>query len=102
MLPASTTATPLFSSKTDFILYPMQLGKEFLRKIVHSIKKTREDEIDCNDCFDLLDSFAEMELRGTSPEEAMPLVQDHLKRCKGCEDEYLALLEALKELETSS
>lgn len=60
---------------------------------------TRADELDCRECFDALDTFAEIELSGKSPAEAMPLVQDHLDRCGGCKDEYLALMVALKELE---
>lgn len=76
----------------------MKLGKELLQKITRSIKMTREDEMDCNDCFDALDKFAEMELEGKSPEEAMPRVQEHLDRCAGCKDEYVALMDALKSL----
>lgn len=60
---------------------------------------TRANELDCRECFDALDAFAEIELSGKSPAEAMPLVQDHLDRCAGCKDEYFALMAALKELE---
>lgn len=60
---------------------------------------TRANELDCRECFDALDVFAEIELSGKSPAEAMPLVQDHLDRCAGCKDEYFALMAALKELE---
>jgi len=58
--------------------------------------QSRPDEIGCDDCFEKLHDFAEMKLRGKSPEEAMPLVQDHLNRCSDCREEYEALLEALK------
>lgn len=60
---------------------------------------TRPDEIGCDECFEKLDKFAEMELAGKSPGKAMPLVQDHLNKCGDCREEYEALLEALKELE---
>lgn len=67
--------------------------------MLRAIIGTREDEIGCNECFDQLDEFIELKLKGKSPEEAMPLVQDHLKRCKDCREEYEALLEALRNVE---
>jgi len=58
-----------------------------------------EDEIGCDDCFEELHEFAEMELAGKSPEEAKPLVKDHLDKCGSCREEYQALLEALRNIE---
>ena len=70
--------------------------------MTRAIKMTREDELDCRECFDALDAFAEIELEGKSPAEAMPLVQEHLDRCAGCKDEYVALLRALETLKKST
>ncbi len=66
--------------------------------MLRAVIGTKEEEIGCDDCFDKLDSFIEMKLAGKSPEQAMPLVQDHLQRCKDCRQEYEALLEALQNL----
>lgn len=66
--------------------------------MLRAVIGTKEEEIGCDDCFDKLDNFIEMKLAGKSPEQAMPLVQDHLKRCKDCRQEYEALLEALQNL----
>ena len=66
------------------------------------VKMTRPDEIGCGNCFEKLNRFAELELAGKSPEEAMPLVRDHLERCNDCREEYEALLEALKAMRFSS
>lgn len=63
---------------------------------------TRPDEIGCDECFDKLNEFAELELKGKSPEKAMPLIQDHLNKCGECREEYKALLEALKDLQIYS
>lgn len=60
---------------------------------------TVPDEIGCDECFDKLNEFAEMELAGKSPEKALPLVADHLKKCGECRQEYEALLAALEELQ---
>jgi len=57
---------------------------------------TRPDEIGCDECFEQLDRFVEMVLNGEDATAVMPLVQDHLDRCKACREEYEALLAALR------
>lgn len=77
----------------------MELNTDILKNIFRAILGTRDDEIACGECDRQIDEFVEMKLKGRSPEEAMPLVQDHLERCKDCREEYEALLEALQNLE---
>jgi hypothetical protein len=76
----------------------MRLEPATLKRIVHSALTARPDEIGCDDCFEQLDRFAEMVLAGKDVAEAMPLVQDHLNRCRGCREEFEALLAALRAL----
>jgi hypothetical protein len=80
----------------------MKLSKRILKSMIRAIKMTRDEEIGCDECFDKLNEYAEMELAGKSPEEAMPLVRDHLDKCTECQEEYMALLDALKELKVES
>lgn len=77
----------------------MKLTSDLLKQMIRMVKMTKPEEIGCDECFDRLHEFAEMKLVGKSPEEAMPLVSDHLERCGSCREEYEALLEALKSLE---
>lgn len=74
----------------------MKLTKEVLKNLIQAALQSRSDEIGCDECFDKLHEFAEMKLAGKSPEEAMPLVEDHLNRCSDCREEFEALLDALK------
>ncbi len=74
----------------------MKLTKEVIRKMMRSIHMTYQQELTCGECFNEVDRFAEIELTGKNPAEAMPLVQEHLERCGNCRDEYEALLVALK------
>ena len=74
----------------------MKLSSETIRKMMHSIQSTREEELSCGHCYDELDQFIEMELSGKNPAEALPLVKEHLDRCTACREEYEVLLEALK------
>jgi hypothetical protein len=76
----------------------MKITKDFIKKLIKAALKSRPDEIGCDDCFDELHEFAEIKLEGKSPEEAMPLVQDHLERCGECREEFEALLEAMKNI----
>lgn len=77
----------------------MKLSKDVLKKLISKIPYTHEAEIGCDECFDELHTFAEMELEGKSPAKAMPLIQEHLDNCGECRQEYQALLEAVKLLD---
>ena len=75
---------------------PSNLDAEVLQGLVEMIFSTDPDELSCEECFDRVDRFAELELAGKDAAAAMPLVNDHLKRCKCCREEFAALLEALE------
>ncbi len=76
----------------------MKLTKDILRKLIQAVAMTVPEEIGCDECFDKLSEFAEVKLAGKSPEKAMPIVADHLRKCGECREEYEALLAALKDL----
>ncbi|MBK8050755.1 MAG: hypothetical protein IPK16_28790 [Anaerolineales bacterium] len=67
-----------------------------IKQMVEMIGATRPDEIGCDECFEQLDRFAELVLAGKNAAEALPLVQDHLSRCRDCREEFEALLAALQ------
>ncbi len=64
--------------------------------LIREIAEVREEEIGCDECFEQVDRFIEMELSGLDAARAMPLVQDHLEICGECREEYEALLMALR------
>ena len=67
-----------------------------VKALVRGIVSTREDEIDCEQCFERLDRFVDLVMAGKNAAEALPLVQDHLNRCRDCREEFEVLLAALK------
>ncbi len=77
------------------------LNPEDLGKLARALDMTREEELGCDECFEQLDRFVEMELAGLDAAAAMPLVQDHLEKCGDCREEYEALLRALRASEGS-
>jgi len=67
-----------------------------IRKMLHMLAVTRPVEIGCDDCFEQLDLFVELEIAGKNAADTMPLVQEHRARCGDCREEFEALLAALK------
>lgn len=73
-----------------------KLEAQKLKGLVRGIMTARPDEIGCDECFEEIDRFVEMELAGKDAAQAMPLVQDHLERCRECREEFEVLLAALR------
>lgn len=72
------------------------LDPEMLKQMARGIVSTDPDEIGCDECFEEMDRFVEMTLAGKNAAQALPLVQDHLNRCRDCHEEFEALLSALR------
>jgi hypothetical protein len=79
----------------------MTIESRRIKQLVRNILTTRPDEIGCDKCLEQLDRFVEMELAGKNAAEAMPLVQDHLERCRECHEEFEALLKALRHVDSA-
>ena len=65
-------------------------------KLVRVVAETRETEIGCDECFEQLDSFAELGLSRVEAGSVMSLVGDHLDKCEECRGTFEALLTALR------
>ena len=75
----------------------MDENQKDFQKVLMALTRTREEELGCDECFERLDRFVEIELSGLDAATAMPLVEDHLEKCGDCREEFVALLEALRE-----
>ena len=78
------------------------LHADLLKSLVRGIANTQEKELTCDECFEQVDTFAEMVLAGKNAAEAMPLVEHHLQMCQSCRSEFEALLDALRALRTET
>ncbi len=76
----------------------MKLTRTVIEAILSAVFSTQPAEIGCDECYEELDRFVEMELAGKEAATALPLVQAHLDRCRDCREEYEALLEILRKL----
>lgn len=48
-------------------------------------------ELSCDECFDLLDVYVELEERGGDADAAMPAMRAHLLGCPACRDDHDSL-----------
>jgi len=74
----------------------MTLDKKQINGLMQLIGLTRDSEINCDQCLDLIAEFAERELAGKSVPEGLEKVEHHLSICSECCEEYRLLIHALK------
>jgi predicted anti-sigma-YlaC factor YlaD len=55
-------------------------------------------EIGCDECFDLLDEYVELELAGLDADGSIPGLRAHLEGCSACREEHDSLV-ALVEMQ---
>jgi hypothetical protein len=49
-------------------------------------------ELTCEQCFEELDRYAELERAGSDADAAVPGMRAHLEGCPACEEDYRSLL----------
>lgn len=49
-------------------------------------------ELTCEECFDLIDRYAELELAGRDADAAVPGMRAHLQGCPACAEDHESLL----------
>ena len=63
------------------------LGREFVRMLGPA-----GPELGCDECFDQLDAYVELELANVRADLAMPVLHAHLIGCSACRDDHDSLL----------
>jgi hypothetical protein len=79
----------------------MNLTHDQIRSLLQTVSNTRDQELTCDECLCELGVFAERTLAGLPAEQAYDLIEQHLRICDECHEEYLLLLIALEALEES-
>jgi hypothetical protein len=62
-------------------------------KIIKQLLGPASEEIFCDECFEKIDEYVELELRGEAADAAIPGMRAHLDGCPACRDEYHSLRE---------
>ena len=55
-----------------------------------------EPELLCDECFEKLDEYVELELRGAAADRRIPGMRPHLEGCPACHEEYESLRELVR------
>ena len=75
----------------------MTLTPDVLAHLVRRVFNAHAGELACGECYARVDRFAEMELAGLDAADALPLVEEHLRGCPECLEEFECLVAALRE-----
>ncbi|HET6596648.1 MAG TPA: hypothetical protein VFG81_13570 [Anaerolineales bacterium] len=67
------------------------MKREQFERWLKNIYETQDEEISCNECFDRISQFVDLEVSSQNARTKMPLVKQHLDQCRACRDEYEAL-----------
>ena len=59
-----------------------------------------EPEVLCDECFDRLDQYVELELQGAPADERIPGLRAHLEGCPACQEDYDSLRELVQSSES--
>ena len=54
-------------------------------------------ELSCDQCFEELDRYVDLELAGADPDEAIPEMRAHLQGCPACHEDYESLRSFVKD-----
>ena len=62
-------------------------------KAIDRVLGPAEHELGCDGCFEKIDEYVDLELRGVAADEAIPGMRPHLEGCPACHEEYESLRE---------
>jgi predicted anti-sigma-YlaC factor YlaD len=55
-----------------------------------------EPELLCDECFERLDEYVELELQGAEADDRIPGMRAHLEGCPACREDYDSLVELVR------
>jgi hypothetical protein len=65
--------------------------RPLLREALDGLLGPRGPEVGCDECFDRIDRYVELELAGEDVEAALPGLRVHLAGCPACREEHESL-----------
>ena len=66
------------------------------RELIRRLVGPGDPEISCQECFEQLDRYVELELRGADAEAAVPGMRAHLDGCPACDADRASLVALLR------
>jgi len=62
------------------------------REIVGRLLGPEGPELTCEQCFDRLDRYVDLEVSGAAADEQVPGMRAHLEGCPACDEDHASLL----------
>jgi hypothetical protein len=62
------------------------------KRLIRSLLGPAGPELTCDECFEQLDRFVELEIEGRDADEGVPGMRAHLDGCPACREEHESLL----------
>ena len=62
------------------------------RELVGRLLGPEGPELTCEQCFDLLDRYVDLEVSGAAADEQVPGMRAHLEGCPACDEDHASLL----------
>ncbi len=60
--------------------------------LLRALLGPRGPELTCEECFEQLDAYVELELGGADPDQAVPGMRAHLEGCPACHEDHASLV----------
>ena len=60
-------------------------------KLLRALLGPEGPELSCEECFEQLDRYVELELDGSNADEAIPGMRAHLAGCPACHEDHVSL-----------
>jgi hypothetical protein len=60
-------------------------------KLLRALLGPEGPELSCEECFEQLDRYVELELAGSDADEAIPGMRAHLEGCPACHEDHASL-----------
>jgi hypothetical protein len=67
------------------------MAREERKKALARLLGSGTPELGCDECFDELDRYVELELSGADADAAVPGLRAHLQGCPACREDYESL-----------
>ena len=68
-------------------------AEDTLRAAIARLLGPAGPEVGCDECFEMLDEYVELELAGADADRRLPGLREHLLGCPACREEHDSLLE---------
>ena len=67
------------------------------KRVIRSLLGPEGPELTCDECFEQLDRFVELEIEGHDADGGVPGMRAHLDGCPACREEHESLLALARE-----